>query len=141
MKNLGGRPSKMTQHFMEVAERVITDNILACTDEDILFLINEKLEESEKIAGSTWEFWKAGKYGDDERRDWFLGVIKKALIIERNNILSRLKDDDKAWQRWAWIMERKFDDWNIKNKSDITSAGKEIKYIPIMGGTANVSED
>jgi len=140
MPNLGGRPTKMTEKFQKIAEEVVYGNILACTDEDILFLINEKLEESERISDSTWEYWKKGQYGDDERRDWFLGLIKKALVIEKNNLLTNLKSDDKAWQRWAWIIERKFDEWNIRTKSEQELKIKLPK--PIMGGISNeLSED
>lgn len=132
-KNLGGRPTKMTEKFQKVAEEIIYANILACTDEDILFLINEKLDESEKICDATWENWKAGKQSDDDRKSWFLGLIKRALIIEKNNLLNSLKTDDKAWQRWAWIIERKFDEWNIKQKSEQDLRVKELPT-PIYGG-------
>lgn len=132
-KNLGGRPTKMTEKFQKVAEEIIYSNILACTDEDILFLINEKLDESEKITSRTWKNWKAGKQDDDDRNSWFFPLIKKALVIEKNNLLNSLKTDDKAWQRWAWIIERKFDEWNIRQKSEQDLRVKELPT-PIFGG-------
>lgn len=115
-KNLGGRPTKLTEKFKKVAEEVISKNILACTDEDIIFLINDRLDSGEQISDATWENWKAGKIEDDERRSWFLGLVKRSLIIERDNLIQNLQGDNKAWQRWAWIIERKFKEWRMINE-------------------------
>lgn len=30
-----------------------------------------------------------------------------------------MTQDDPQWQKWAWIIERKFDEWNIRMKQDI----------------------
>ena len=49
----------------------------------------------------------------------FLHLIKKALFKEKKRLLELLAKDDKQWQRYAWILERKFDDWNIKMKSEV----------------------
>lgn len=34
--------------------------------------------------------------------------------------MTRLKGDEKAWQRWAWILERKWSEWNLKKSIGIT---------------------
>jgi len=39
---------------------------------------------------------------------------KKALIIQKENLFKKFSNDDRAWQRWAWIIERKFSEWNLK---------------------------
>lgn len=112
------RPTKLTDNFLKVAEEVINtgQNALVHTDEDLLFLINEQLPEEERICDATFENWKAGKTKDDERGAKFLGLIKKALTLQRDNLLDKLQGDDKAWQRWAWIIERKFTEWRLPNK-------------------------
>jgi len=122
-KNKGGRPTKLTEKFKRVAEEVIYKNALSCTDEDLLFLINEKLEPEERISERTWKYWKSEALDDtvdtdldEERRDWFLPLIKRALILERDNLMQNLKEDNKAWQRWAWIIERKFKEWRMVNE-------------------------
>ena len=117
------RPTKLTENFLAVAEEVINtgNNALVHTDEDLLFLINEKLSEKERIADSTFEYWKAGQFSEcsEEQKnigEKFLGLLKKALIIQRDNLMDKLQDDKGAWQRWAWIIERKFKEWRLPNK-------------------------
>jgi hypothetical protein len=59
-----------------------------------------------------------------------LPLIKKALLIQKQNLFKKFENDDRAWQRWAWIIERKFTEWNLKhiseNKNENTHTG-EIK--------------
>jgi len=50
----------------------------------------------------------------------FCGLYKKALVKERYSLMQQLKDTESSWQRWAWIIERKFDDWNLKKKSEVS---------------------
>lgn len=121
-KNKGGRPSKIDR-FVEVAEEVILDDINAIilTDEDLVFLINEKLEEDERITKRTFENWKAKAKGSeelDEMGERFFRLYKKALVEQSMNLFKEMRKDTQ-WQRYAWIIERKFDDWNIKHKSEV----------------------
>jgi DNA-binding MarR family transcriptional regulator len=60
----------------------------------------------------------------------FCPLIKKALRNQKENLFKKFSNDDRAWQRWAWIIERKFSEWNLKNinenKNENTHTG-EIK--------------
>jgi len=40
----------------------------------------------------------------------------KGLAREKKTLFLKLREDDKAWQRWAWIIERTFDKCNIKRR-------------------------
>lgn len=42
---------------------------------------------------------------------------------QKQELFSKMGDDNKARQKWAWILERKFDDRNIRQKTnvDVTS--------------------
>lgn len=111
------RPTKI-EEFTKILQEVLDDNILACTDEEIVFLVNEKLEEDEQICQSTFEKWKAGKVEDEEAWREFLRLYKKALISQKNTLFSKMQKDDPQWQKTAWIIERKFDEWNIRIKSE-----------------------
>ena len=125
------RPSKIDR-FIEVAKDVLfRDGVMLLTDEELVFLINENLEEKEKVAQVTFKKWKSGDYSElGETGKEFLSLIKKALIIQKENLFKKFSNDDRAWQRWAWIIERKFSEWNLKNinenKNDNTHTG-EIK--------------
>jgi len=115
-----GRPTKLTPEFLAAAEAVLAkgDDVIILTDEELMTEINETLPEDQRIAGSTFEAWKsAAKSGEvDEMLQKFLGVVKRALNREKKAFFKELRTDEKAWQRWAWIIERKLDEWNIKRK-------------------------
>ena len=113
-------PSKLTTKVLEAIEKVINENILMCTDEELVVAINEELPKEERFSYEAFSKWKRGQsqsesplYGE------FLRLIKKALVNEKSRLLSLLQKDDRQWQRYAWILERKFDEWNIKTKSEI----------------------
>lgn len=113
MEDKGGRPTKLTDKFFAAAEEVINgERALYLTDEDLLFIINEKLEQENKITHVTFENWKAGKISDDEKGKRFFGLIKKALTNEKINLFREMKQDTQ-WQRKAWILERKFKEWRL----------------------------
>lgn len=119
MKN-AGRPSKLTDKYLEVAESVLNDDINAIifTDEELRDLINERLEEEERISDRRWEAWKAGDVKDEAVIE-FRRLYKKAINIQKSNLFAKMRDDEKAWQKWAWIIERKFDDWNLRSKQEV----------------------
>ncbi len=149
-KKKNGRPTKLTKKFIDVANEVITYNINAIihTDEDLLFLINDKLSKKERIDDRTFQRWKAkAREGNEEELDkngkTFVVLIKRNLILQKDRLFSDLQDDPKGWQRFAWILERKFDDWNIKVKTDITSGGQQIvgfNYLPPKTGEQKTDE-
>ena len=125
------RPSKIDR-FIEVAKDILfKDGLMLLTDEELVFLINQEFEDSEKVAIRTFKLWKSGDYAEKgETGKEFLPLIKKALIIQKENLYKKFSNDDRAWQRWAWIIERKFSEWNLKNinenKNENTHTG-EIK--------------
>tara|TARA_Y100001973_G_scaffold55152_1_gene81474 strand:- start:9 stop:431 length:423 start_codon:yes stop_codon:yes gene_type:complete len=126
-----GRPPKI-KTFISVAEDVLfRDGLMLLTDEELVFLINEELEQKDKVSDRTFARWKAKKFNEnDDMGKTFVMLIKKALIIQKENLFKKFSNDDRAWQRWAWIIERKFSEWNLKNinenKNENTHTG-EIK--------------
>ena len=138
-KKINGRPTKLTEAFVKAAEEVITDSVvLYCTDEEMLFLINEKLFEWEqRVTKRTFERWKQKVLEADYIYDLpdhlreFCRLIRGALIKQKLNLFNELEKDRsrEAW-KWTWILERKFKEWNlthlqkvdsvVENKSDLT---------------------
>jgi hypothetical protein len=119
-----GRPPKLTQEFLAAAYEVINhdQNALIYTDEDLLFLINEKLTPEGKISKSTFEKWKAGKIGDDVEGEQFLRLIARALLRQKEDLFKKFQENGETagpWQRTAWIIERKFTEWNLKKNIGI----------------------
>lgn len=127
-----GRPTKQTDKFIKIAKGIIEDDINAIilTDEELVFLINEKLEEKERIDERTFERWKAKSNKEeelDERGVEFCRLIKKALIKQKGHLFDKFRKEPQQWTKWAWIIERKFDNWNIKNKTDLTTMGEKLQ--------------
>ena len=115
------RPSKIAR-FTEVAEQVLfapdrkVGAAIVHTDADLIELINERLEPDERIAEVTFKKWKAGENtSDDALRDVFVSLYKRALKLQRDALFDSLAEEPPgAWQKWAWILERKFGDWNLR---------------------------
>ena len=125
-----GRPTKLTTKVIQVWKDILDENILFATDEELFLLLNERLDEKEQICYTTFKNWKAGTQEDNELFDEFLSLVKKALLKEKRRLLDNLQKDKQAWQRFAWIIERKFDEWNIRNKIEQTVSAKvETKLI------------
>jgi hypothetical protein len=115
-----GRPSKMTDKVLDAIEEVINGEILFMTDEELVAEINELLPEESRFTYEAFSKWKREKsQSENPLFPRFLRLIKKALIEQKKTLLIKLQTDDKAWQRYAWILERKFDEWNIKSKSEV----------------------
>jgi hypothetical protein len=129
-KNKGGRPPKLTDQFLEVAEKVLNErrNAFILTDEELLDLINEQLPQRKRVAGRTFEDWKAGKI-KSSRAVGFRGLLKKTLIRQKLDLFTRLESArGRSWTKYAWMIERKFDEWNIRQKTDLSTLGKEISW-------------
>lgn len=118
-----GTPTKCNNKFIKAAEKVINQdmNAIILTDKELLILINDELEIRDRISLSTFNNWKAGKIKEDYNYRKFLYLYGKALTRQKQNLFKQLGDtSQQQWQRWAWIIERKFDDWNIRHKQDIS---------------------
>ena len=135
------RPSKIDKFIEKAKEVLFKESLMLLTDEELVFLINEELDDKDKIAQVTFKKWKSGDYSElGETGKEFLSLIKKALVIQKESLFKKFQNDDRAWQRWAWIIERKFSEWNLKiitenkNENNNTHSGEiKINY-NIPGG-------
>ena len=118
--NNGGRPSKLTPEVIDAAKNIINEKILFYTDEELVIAINEILPKEAQFSYITFAKWKAGdSQADSDLFKEFLYLIKKSLALEKERLLGKLETDKFGWQRYAWILERKFDEWNIRTKADV----------------------
>lgn len=129
-----GRPSKI-EAWTRALETILdtahpVGYAIIYTDLDLFEMTNEILDPEDRISDTTFDNWKAGKIKDDPFLDVFLGLYKRALRIQTSNLHERLADDPAgSWQRWAWILERKFDGWNLRARSvDETPRPKELVF-------------
>ena len=116
-ENQWGRPSKLTW-FIEAFEEVLNESeedVIYFTDDELRELCNDRLEETAQISDTTFKNWKAWRLEDNAEYKRFVDLYKKALAKQKRELFKSLKDDPQAWQRMAWIIERKFSAWNLKN--------------------------
>ena len=110
---------KLNQEWINAFDKVVNDdyNAIYLTEEELRILTNEEYGDVNYICENTFTNWKKGELqGDDIIM--FLGVYKRALIKQKKILFGNMSTDDKAWTRWAWIIERKFSEWNLKHISE-----------------------
>ena len=135
-----GRPTKLDDEIIQAFNTVLNEgiNAIILTDEEMVLLVNDILPENNKFSYSAFKDWKA--FATDVKKDTtdynammydkIRSVIKKALTIQKQNLFTKMQNDKQAWQKYAWIIERKFDEWNIRNKIEQTVSAKvETKLI------------
>lgn len=136
-----GRPSKIGK-FTEVMRDILDTEhpvgfAIIHTDEDLVEMVNERLDPDERIDIRNFYSWKAGGLtAHDELLCVFSSCYKRALRVQAQNLHERLATDvPGGWQRWAWILERKFDDWNMRSKTvDETPAPKQLVFTVLKEG-------
>lgn len=135
-KNKIGRPFKMT-NWVPALEKVLDNNsIVFLTDKDLVFLVNKELPFEDRITDRTYKNWKAGKFApNDDLGSVFLEMIQDALIKEKMALGEALKNDKTGqWVRYAWILERKFEEFNLKHISENINKNEQSTVIQITAG-------
>ncbi|TRX34955.1 hypothetical protein FNW52_12500 [Flavobacterium sp. ZT3R18] len=136
-KRGAGRPFKMQYWVAELNTVLCDEDILFLTDKDLVFLVNKNLPDENKISESTFEKWKAGKFHPNEEiGKEFIGMIHLALIRQKQMLAKKMMDDTTGqWTRYAWIMERKFVEWNLKHISENINKNEQATVIQITAGS------
>lgn len=147
MKNPWWRPSKI-EKFVIAFENLLKDNesdVIILTDAELRVACNELLNEDDRISKRTFERWKnketieenpelideelENKYKEEQEKFWRL--YKKALINQKRELYKAVAKWDNNWQSRSWIIERKFDEWNLRNigvnRNDNTNLNIEAK--------------
>jgi hypothetical protein len=131
-----GRPFKMNNWLTALKGVLADEDILFLSDKDLVFLVNNNLPKKQKISGSTFEKWKAGKFlPNEETGKEFIQCIQYALIKQKQYIGDKLLNDTTGnFARYAWFLERKFSEWNLKHISENINRNENETIINI---TAN----
>jgi len=143
-----GRPSKLPK-FLEAMKKVLEDDrTVILTDIELRTLVNDKLAKKDRVAESTWEFWKTSTINekspenngsiDDDIIDEFRHVLGLARVNQKMNLTDKLTDPNSknAWGA-SFILERKFEDLRKNNGISIGSGaitlniegGKDLKKL------------
>lgn len=133
-----GRPSKIKE-WSEELELLLQDEIavIALTDKELQEEVNYRLERKGKegitIDVATFKRWKARDW-DSIEQEWkrdlgkhFCALYKKAVSRIKRNLLTSVRtsqEGENQWQAQAWIIERKFKEWNLKKISEVDQTVK-----------------
>ena len=134
------RPTKLTQRVISIFNEVLaTDhNSLVCTDEELCILVNDKLNEHERISYRTFQRYKAkamkmmseaeesqeaeeNKEAQAKPDDttWLYQKLyvlwRKAIIKQKNQLMTLVLDAKQGWQRFKWLLEKKMEEWQPKD--------------------------
>lgn len=127
---------KITDRFIKAVETVVSDPFLyILTIEELVNSINDEIGEK-YISLDTFKSYINGRRGSNqEHYDHFIQLYKRAITKQKKSLVMELSGEDKSWQRYAWLLERKFEDFNKiekaenenNHKGDITITRKTIK--------------
>jgi len=135
------RPTIINDNIIQAFKDVLDEdsNAIILTDKELCIMVNDRLED-DSFSYSAFKDWKA--FATDKKTETSEGnavlynklrsLIEKALIIQKQNLFKKFRDEPHQWQKWAWIIERKFDEWNIKRKTDVTTDGEKINMVTVQ---------
>lgn len=133
------KKSKMTKWLPALKEVLDSDNILLLSDKDLVFLVSQKLQPDERSTDECFSMWKSNKRNapSEEIGKQFIELIQFALIRQKMSIERKMFDDTNStnWQRWAWLLERKFEEWNLKHISENINKNEASTVIQITAGS------
>ena len=100
------RKTKFNGDYVKVAAPIIKKYAGKVGPRDIAFLINQKLPKENHIAPTTFE--KMVYSGDVENENVLelVDLYYVAYIDRKITLVDKLQRGSKAWQRYAWLLER-----------------------------------
>lgn len=150
----GGRPAKVNEKFLEAFRSLIfaqnkkgetfVKAFILLEDVELVEFINGAMEDPrDRVSYRTFWDWKrsARRFGqgidpdepdktleDDVTFARFYEVYRLALIGYKMKLLEGIAENyDPSWRGKAWILERKFKEWNIWDESTDEEDKKIIK--------------
>ncbi|MBC8387081.1 MAG: hypothetical protein H8E13_03405 [Actinobacteria bacterium] len=124
------RQKKLWGDVVKVLRKIVEDelNVLIYTKTELVRLINKELPEGERIS--------IVKLNNYERRakasrpkhpiyEKFLNLLELQRARSKRALFTKMEGaGSKDWQRYAWMIERLYDEWNIRKKEEIKIKGQ-----------------
>lgn len=138
----GGRPAKLNNKFLDAFQNLVftknkKDEIvikayILLEDKELVEFINLSLEPQDQVAYDSFLSWKmdAKRFTkwddpdlpnteliDDTTFARFYQLYRGALLAYKMKLLEGIAENyDPSWRGKAWILERKFKEWNISDE-------------------------
>ena len=144
-KNPGQQPK--WEAFTKAMDKVLHSEhpigyAIIWTDEQLLDAVNEEVQEDQRISYRTLMRYKAGEIKDDDVASVFVSQYKKALRLQVDNLFRKMDDAvPGGWQKYAWIAERKMDEWNLRAKSVDETPDVGRLVFRVVGDESDSSSD
>ena len=124
-----GRHLKINDNFIQAVKKIINDiTAIAFTDEDFLFEVNWELKPKDQISDRTFQRYQAGEEKSDILKE-FCHLLKKARHKAKTALIAEVRTGPQNWQSRAWILERKYPEYNLKQISEHKFDFQPIKII------------
>ena len=140
MEDNRGRPTKI-EKFVEAFKKVIEDtDTTILTDKELFILVNGRLHKKNRISISTFEAWKGpsrDKYFDShdypkEAVEEFIDLMELTRVQQKLNLFNNLTDKkNRNWTQNAWLLERKFEDLNLKKVTENRNINENTQTVKI----------
>ena len=119
---------QITSAFSEVVNDDINSMILDFVE--IILLTNDKLPKEKNIDSDDFLKWLNGAENEarnnNELYSELLKIYDRARIEQKQAYIKFLTTaSSKNWQKYAWLLERKYNDLNLQHRIDIGD-GKKI---------------
>jgi hypothetical protein len=101
-------------------DRHIVGYAILHSDTELLRMINDIVPDEYRISQKTWKRYKDGEISSKELDDdveLFRRAYERAVMRQKERLFELMAEDVAGgWQRWTWIIERRFDEWNLRSK-------------------------
>jgi hypothetical protein len=116
------RPPKINREILDIFRNLVKEEnlLLACSDEDMVMMLNEELFVEHRISYRTFQRYKSRALrqmaipdADPLYIDLFT-ILRTGYVRLRQQLLGAIIKDNIGAKRYMWILERKFKEWNIR---------------------------
>ncbi len=144
------RPTKLTEKVIEALQTVINEycNALVCTDEELVFLTNERLEPNERISYRTFQRYKQLAKNQiaedayeslldegeatDEKKSLYRALGEQLIrtnIKVKNMCMDEIMLARKGWERYRWLLMLRLKHWNGVGAAPLSKKMQRLTHI------------
>lgn len=132
-----GRPTKFIRWFEEMKAVLEDPRSVILTDKELWIAVNARLDKSDRVALSTFEFWQSETQNPNspenlrevtpEMAEDFRLAMQSARVSQKMNLTGDVLDKNNKNQ-WgsSWVLERKFSDLKLNKGLQIGDGNTQI---------------